>query len=111
MGVIFGLIILVCLLAGLFYYIRKVCMYLSPKARAERKLLKEKLSQEFTSCSACGGIYSKDKMRIYKIVDKEKDLGTYTKYISGGLGGSKTYRKTQVFTYAENVITIGIWHV
>lgn len=102
-GFIIGLIIFVCILALVIYKIRKAWLYLSPNARNERKLLKEKLSQEFAVCSACGEKHTKNKMKMYKIVDNEKDLGSYTENISVGLGGSRTYRRSQVF-YHEGYI-------
>ena len=97
MGIIFGLIILIGIIAIIAYQCKKLIKYYSSEARLQRRLQKEQLAKEEACCSACGRKFTKDKMKLYKIVDKQKDLGISTEYISGGLGGSKTVRRTQVF--------------
>lgn len=97
MGIIFGLIILIGIITFIAYQCKKLLKYYSSEARLQRRLQKEQLAKEEACCSACGRKFTKDKMKLYKIVDKQKDMGISTEYISGGLGGSKTVRRTQVF--------------
>lgn len=104
--------IIICLIIiGLVSY--GIYTLISPSERKKRKekkiaqqLLNEQLSHEEASCYACGSKYTKDRMKLYKIVTGEKDLGTHTENVLGGLGGSKHVRTKKVY-YQEGYICKG----
>lgn len=96
-----GILICLIIISLVSYGIFKLVAPSERKKRKDKKIamqiLSEQLSHEEAICYACGSKGTKGSMKLYKIVTGEKDLGTHTENILGGLGGSKRVRTKQVF--------------